>query len=132
MQWVLLQSFSFPYEAQIAKSQLHAFGISARIENEHTINMDWLYSNALGGVRLLVLESDIEEAKQLLDQDYSDAVDDIFNIDHPKCPRCQSSEIIAYTKGKKPAFIVLLLFWFPLSKLEHGYRCQSCDHFFKL
>lgn len=56
MIWIIVQSFSFPYEAQIAKTQLEAAEIPARIENEHTINMDWLYSNALGGVRLLVLE----------------------------------------------------------------------------
>ncbi|EKF46219.1 hypothetical protein J694_3758 [Acinetobacter sp. 1281984] len=40
MQWILVKTFSFPYEAQIAKTQLEAFGIPVRIENEHTINMD--------------------------------------------------------------------------------------------
>ncbi|MCU4386420.1 DUF2007 domain-containing protein [Acinetobacter haemolyticus] len=54
MTWIVVKSFSFPYEAQIAKTQLEAAGIPAQIENEHTINMNWLYSNALGGVRLLV------------------------------------------------------------------------------
>lgn len=66
MQWVVAETYSFPYEAQIAKTQLEAAEIPARIENEHTINMDWLYSNALGGVRLLVPESYAEEAKALL------------------------------------------------------------------
>ena len=46
MQWIVVKTFSFPYEAQIAKTQLEAFGIPAYIENEHTINMDWFYSNA--------------------------------------------------------------------------------------
>lgn len=49
MQWIVVRTFSFPYEAQIAKTQLEAFGIPVYIENEHTINMDWFYSNALGG-----------------------------------------------------------------------------------
>ncbi len=53
MQWIVIKTFSFPYEAQIAKTQLEVFGIPVYIENEHTINMDWFYSNALGGVCLL-------------------------------------------------------------------------------
>lgn len=47
MTWIVLQSFSFPCEAQIAKMQLEVAEIPAHIENEHTINMGWLYSNAL-------------------------------------------------------------------------------------
>ncbi len=38
MQWIVIKTFSFPYEAQIAKTQLEAFGIPVYIENEHTIN----------------------------------------------------------------------------------------------
>jgi|GEM_PF-1153530 len=37
MQWILVKTFSFPYEAQIAKTQLEAFGIPVRIENEHMV-----------------------------------------------------------------------------------------------
>jgi len=74
MTWIVVQSFSFPYEAQIAKTQLEAAEIPAFIENEHTINMDWLYSNALGGVRILVPESYAEEAKALLAQEQVKAV----------------------------------------------------------
>ncbi len=68
MQWIVIKTFSFPYEAQIAKTQLEAFGIPVYIENEHTINMDWFYSNALGGVRLLVPENYVDEAKSFLEK----------------------------------------------------------------
>lgn len=131
MKWVLVQSFSFPYEAQIAKSQLYAAGINSRIENEHTINMDWLYSNALGGVRLLVLERDFEDAKKLLEQDFSDAVDEVFVEEKIRCPQCQSQHIVSHTHGKRVAYLLFMLLGFPLSKVEHGYLCQSCHHFFK-
>jgi len=33
--------------------------------------MDWLWSNALGGVRLWVREDDVAQAVELLDHDFS-------------------------------------------------------------
>ncbi len=85
MAWIVVQSFSFPYEAQIAKTQLEATEIPTRIENEHTINMDWLYSNALGGVRLLVPEHYADEAKALLAQDFSQELEQQFGASE-SCP----------------------------------------------
>ncbi|ENW02875.1 DUF2007 domain-containing protein [Acinetobacter beijerinckii] len=128
MTWIVVQSFSFPYEAQIAKTQLEAAGIPARIENEHTINMDWLYSNALGGVRLLVLESDLEEARTLLAQDFSQELQQQFGLSE-NCPNCGSSDIQPYTEGKRPAYLVFLLLGFPLFFYKNGMKCQRCQYF---
>lgn len=128
MTWIVVQSFSFPYEAQIAKTQLEAAGIPARIENEHTINMDWLYSNALGGVRLLVLESNLEEARALLAQDFSQELQQQFGLSE-NCPNCGSSDIQPYTEGKRPAYLVFLLLGFPLFFYKNGMKCQRCQYF---
>lgn len=128
MTWIVVKSFSFPYEAQIAKTQLEAAGIPARIENEHTINMDWLYSNALGGVRLLVLESDLEEARTLLAQDFSKELQQQFGLSE-NCPNCDSSDIQPYTEGKRPAYLVFLLLGFPLFFYKNGMKCQRCQYF---
>lgn len=131
MQWIFLQSYSFPYEAQIAKAQLDSVGISSYLENEHTINMYWLYSNALGGVRLFVLESEYNEARKILETDFSLDVDDKFPDSKIYCPSCNSSTIYAYTKAKKVAYILFLILDFPLANYEHGYRCYNCEYFFK-
>jgi hypothetical protein len=128
MTWIVVQSFSFPYEAQIAKTQLEAAGIPVRIENEHTINMDWLYSNALGGVRLLVLEGDSEEARTLLAQDFSQQLQQQFGLSE-NCPNCGSSDIQPYTEGKRPAYLVFLLLGFPLFFYKNGMKCQRCQYF---
>ena len=42
---VTIATFSFPYEAQIARAKLDSEGIPATVADEHTINMQWLYSN---------------------------------------------------------------------------------------
>jgi hypothetical protein len=75
---VTIARFSFPFEAQIAKSKLEAMGIPAFVADEHTINMDWLYSNAMGGVRLQVLQEQAAAAIELLKEDNSQAVEAEF------------------------------------------------------
>ena len=126
---VQIASFSFPHEAHIAKASLDAANIPATIADEYTINMDWLYSNALGGVRVFVPKEYEEEARALIEQDYSYLVDQEFEeiIEEKKtCSSCGSSELEAFTIGKKPAFLVILLLGFPLFFYKHGVRCKIC------
>ena len=92
--------------------------------------MDLLNFNALGGVRLLVLEHNFEEAQKLLAQDFSDDVDFECGIEKLHCPHCQSNHVTPHTQGKRTAYILFMLLGFPLSKVDHGYLCQQCNHFF--
>lgn len=62
---IVVARFSFPHEAHIARASLDSVGIESYIADEHTVNTQWLYSNAIGGVRLMVAESDAEDAKQI-------------------------------------------------------------------
>lgn len=122
-------SYSFPHEAHIAKGTLEAAGIPAFIADEHTINMQWFYSNALGGVRVQVPSRYAEQAKEILAQDFSYLLEEEFGKDEVVCQKCGSRDIEPYVKGKKPAILVLLLFGFPLFFLKHGIRCRSCGEF---
>jgi Putative prokaryotic signal transducing protein len=54
--------------ALLAKSVLDSAGIECFLADENTVRIDWLYSNAIGGVKLLVREEDAEAARELLDQ----------------------------------------------------------------
>lgn len=130
MKWVVVESYSLVYEAQIAKSLLISQGIDAQIENEHTINMDWFYSNALGGVKVLVPEDCAEDAKSILEQDYSAEVDEKFSLEKEVCPSCGSTNIIPYTEGKKTAFAFLIVVGIPVGKVRHGLKCQDCGYFY--
>ena len=86
--YAVVATFSMPYEAQIARASLQAAGIDALIADEHTINMDWFYSNALGGVRLLVHKSQLAEARELVAADFSA---ELPEADTPvRCPACGS------------------------------------------
>ena len=124
-------SFSYSHEAHIAKGRLDVAGIPVFITDEHTINMQWLYSGALGGVRLLVPLAYEKEAKELLSIDFSDNLKEEVEVDEITCPRCNSTDVKAYTIGKKPAFLVFLLLGFPLFFYKHGMKCGNCGEISK-
>ena len=124
-------TFSFPHEAEIARSTLEAEGIAAYVADAHTINMQWLYSNAMGGVRVQVHQKDLTVAKEVLNTDYSSLVDSEVGVEiNEKCSKC-GGLLEPYTKGRRPAYIVFLLLGFPLFFHQHGSRCASCGDFTK-
>lgn len=93
--------------------------------------MQWLYSNAIGGVKVLVPPEHEREAKEILQTDYSAAVEAEFGADDIACPSCGSNNLQPYTRGKAPAFVVFLLLGFPLFLIKHGLKCRDCGKFTK-
>jgi Putative prokaryotic signal transducing protein len=57
--------FSLP-EAQVIQSHLLGSGIEAFLPDELTVQNYWLWTNAIGGVRVQVLEEDAERAEEIL------------------------------------------------------------------
>ncbi len=129
---IVVARFSFPHEAHIAKANLESAGIESFIADEHTVNTQWLYSNAIGGVRLMVSEEDLEEATEILTSDFSESLESHTKEIGEKldiCPHCGSNDLFAYTKGKRPAFLVFILLGFPLFFYKQGYKCNQCGEF---
>ena len=129
---ITIASYSFPHEAHVAKANLDSAGIPAFIADEHTINMQWLFSNALGGVRIKVPVQYAQQAQEILAQDFSHLLEEEFGEEiEEKCSKCGSTNVKSYTKGKKPAFLVFLLLGFPLFFYQHGTKCNGCGYFDK-
>lgn len=123
---VTISRYSLPYEAHLAKSRLDAEGIPAFIADEHTINMQWLYSNALGGVRLQVPEAYAEDARRILDEDREQDLLDQEGWESLVCPECGSEDTEFYQIGRRWAFLVFLGINFPLFPVKDGIKCRSC------
>ena len=65
---VVLQAFrDFP-EALAARMTLESAGIECSLFDETFIRLDWLCSNALGGIKLVVRKSDADEALRILEE----------------------------------------------------------------
>ncbi|MCX6968174.1 MAG: DUF2007 domain-containing protein [Verrucomicrobia bacterium] len=62
-------TFSKVEEAHLLRMRLEDAGIPAHLRDENTIQIDWLYSNALGGVRVEVADADVDAAKAFLQAD---------------------------------------------------------------
>lgn len=123
---VTIATYSLPHEAHVARASLEATGIYVFIANEHTIGVQWFYSNALGGVRLMVKEKDAATALTILETDFSEELGKEIPLDESVCPACGSTDVEAYTIGAKSAFLTILLLGFPLLLVKHGIRCRRC------
>ena len=61
-----IAAFSTPTEAHVALTRLASAGIDAVIRDEFMITFDWLCSNAIGGVKIEVVEDDVADAREIL------------------------------------------------------------------
>lgn len=126
--------FQYSAEAQITKGRLEAEGIETFLADNHTIDTDPLVSNAIGGVKLKVLQKDEEKARQVLEAINRYSVDD--EGAPITCPSCNSEKVEFYTSVKS----VKSLFFFCISFLmtalpiyiKRNYHCASCNNKFKL
>ena len=89
---VTIASFRDLPEAWLAKGSLESVGIPCFLANENIVRLDWLYANAVGGVRLQVHKKDVKVATELLGSGIP-AV--IFGEEgelylQPTCPECDS------------------------------------------
>lgn len=63
---VAVASFVFPYEADMARFRLELEGIPSRTAGDAFVGYFWHYSNATGGVKVLVRDEDAARAVEIL------------------------------------------------------------------
>jgi hypothetical protein len=68
---VTLRRFRDLPEALLAKGMLDSESIKCFLSDENTLAMNWMWSNALAGVRLWVKEEDAPRATEMLNHDFS-------------------------------------------------------------
>ena len=124
---VTVARYSFPWEAQVNRARLEAEGIPAFVADEQTINMQWLYSDALGGVRLQVPSSCEQQARALLSEDRSDELDACQASEQPQCPRC-STALQSRQRGRRWAFLIFIGLHFPLFPTRNILHCEHCGY----
>ena len=127
-------AFSYLHEAEFARTSLESEGIVTVIENENLIRLDWLYMNALGGLRLLVREEDAARAREILAPPETEShrpTPPPPTADDPapptdNCPRCGSPETEAIETRRKLGHVLWLLTGFPFVRPGRSRRCAAC------
>ncbi len=74
---ITIARFDFLPDAYIAKGRLETEGVACLLTDYHLVQTDWLYSIAVGGIKLQVDEDDAGRAAQILATDYSDILNDV-------------------------------------------------------
>lgn len=110
MRFLVLCSFDNYIDANLLLGRLQEEGINCWLQDEHTVTIDPIVTNAIGGIKLLVYFSQIERARDLLQNWQQQQV--------PVCPYCGSaglaepsianefsgwlSRLFRFLQGKKP------------------------------
>lgn len=131
---VNVSTFDDPNLAHIARLRLESEGIQAVLDGEHHVAMDWLITNAVGGVKLLVRDSDHGAAIRILNEKRQNTSDNVVDDVAPDennlqcCPQCGSQETFRERLKRKWIFLSIMLLGFPIPFLSDILICDSCDH----
>lgn len=119
----MIRTFDNYFLANITLTKLQDAGIDCFLKDEHTVTMDPILSNAIGGIKLVVKEEDAEDAKQLLQQ-----FDEAY-LRSVKCPKCGATAINQVNKPGATNFLTAILTWafssYALAP-EQVYQCGNC------
>ncbi len=73
---VTVATFENIVDAHIALGRLQAEGIPCHLSDENLVQADWLYSIAVGGIKLQVEADFADHARRVLATDYSQDAED--------------------------------------------------------
>ena len=138
-------------EAHVVEAMLRAHGLHASVFDAGIVRQDWFKTLALGGYRVMVPDSQMAPAQELL-ADYRSGAMALADadLDVPSCPRCSGHAVADDPRPRRVAFGALiasqvapfalvsssvslwiagLLSFLPLATaplLGSRHRCRSC------
>jgi len=128
MDFVLLQSFDNYIDAHIVLGRMEEEGIQCWLKDENTITVTPFFNNAVGGIKLMVDEQQMEKANELLNQFQQEKKNKL------SCPACGSHDIELIASRKPMNVLGALVTWltgkYALS-LENVWHCFNCHKEFK-
>ena len=124
---VTLRKFRDLPEALLAKGSLESAGIECSLADDNMVRLDWFYSNAIGGIKLMVDQLDLEAAEQLLTSPIPEnfEAEGVGSYEQPKCPKCGSLDV--NFQESDPAAYLSLAVSVPLPFRRRAWRCRACN-----
>jgi hypothetical protein len=124
--FVPVRSYDNYIPAHMMLQRLEEEGIKAYLQDEHTVTIDPILANAIGGIKLMIYEEQLERGMRLIsdfEQDYNQAV---------ACPQCQSTNVDYITQPSNVTnwFIALLTWIFGnyAVSFKKVYKCSHCGY----
>ncbi len=129
MSYTLLNTYDNYIDANLHLMQLQEEGINCWLKDEHTVTIDPILTNAIGGIKLMVHETQQERAADLLRSIINKAKA------NKACPYCNSLNVEYIVSNRKSSNIFSAIFTFLLGDLAIGakkiYRCFDCGKEFE-
>lgn len=128
MNYLLIRSFDNYVFANITLAMLQDAGIDCHLRDENTITLDPLLSPMIGGMKLMVLESQAKEAEEIIE-----AAEKQYLLNFT-CPGCKNAGLEKITRITKPNSVLQGL-WNTLKngqpiESETWYQCLHCKERF--
>lgn len=141
---IVLARYNDVPDAELARGELEANGIQSVIFDENTISAQWLYAQAMGGMRLMVRMRDASTAAEILGlppMSAGELAQEAGETEDAKCPKCGSSDVkrgffTVYGTSCLGLLGIVLCYILPaflisdaiLLAVPLGYRCKACGH----
>jgi hypothetical protein len=130
--FVSVEIHASPWHAHIACGLLMSEGVDAVAANEHHVWVNWPWSQALGGVHVLVPAGQLAHAGDVLQArdrgEYGTALCDAFGEPAPVCPSC-GGHALMYARSpvaRAVLFLITLAFGVSFPPAIAGTRCRTC------
>lgn len=117
--YTILEVFDYSTSSQITKSKLESEGIRVMLMDETTIDADPLISQAIGGVKLLVHNDDLDKAIHIYNEIRT--YETSSNGNKIQCPNCGSTRILVAPPQEQKIWLRL----FPFFE-KKKYICNDC------
>ena len=130
MKLITVNTYTLPHELAIHRSKLESMGIDCFVRDELTVQVNNFYSNALGGIKLQVKESDFDDAREILKEQFDLKAD--YSESKVKCPNCGSGNIEGKGLNGKISLVILMITGLPIPIFKSKLKCFDCDGVFKI
>jgi hypothetical protein len=124
---VVLEVFRDLPPALIAKGAVESAGITCFLIDATTVRMDWFWSNAIGGIKLVVAKEDFEAARGVLAEAWEAPmeIEGVGSVPQPRCPRCESADV-SYKAPNRRASYTTVAIGLPVLISYPAWNCHNC------
>jgi hypothetical protein len=125
-EWILFDAYDDYFRANLMLTKLRDEGFGCQLKDENTVNADPLLSNAIGGIKIMVLKEE-ETALKEWHSKYLIALEE-----KQICPRCKKIGVIKNPNKSKSSSIFAFLdaLFNATSSRNRNYKCKNCGHTF--
>ena len=124
--------FSNPLFAWMLRNKLVDEGLDAFVQDDFVATMNWLYTTAIGGIKVQVPYEQLHQAKEVISRDYSQVFSSLprttTDAELPRCSSCGSSEIHEEQVAVRLFFLVWMVIGLPFPFISSAIECYDCGH----